>query len=86
VFEYMALGKIVVAQKTPAVEEIISDKQNGFLYRDSQNLAELLTKLARLKLLDQIARAALVTIEQNTWESRQQELAAIYLKESVSKP
>jgi 1,2-diacylglycerol 3-alpha-glucosyltransferase len=80
VFEYMASGKAVVVQDTPAVEEVISNGANGFVYSDAKELESIIIKLANdFQLRNKIGHQALIDIEnKHTWDKRADELKEIY--------
>jgi len=55
IFEYLALGKIIIATRTSATEEIIVDGENGFLINnDVTSLSEALERAKALQLTEEL--------------------------------
>lgn len=72
VFEYLALGKVVIASHTAAFSEIIQDGENGFLVSYSaEDLREVFERIIGMKEkgdLVRIQREARKTAELYRWE------------------
>lgn len=72
-FEYLALGKAVVAPRQPNIEEVLHDGANALLF-DAQQPGALEVALSRLcadgELRERLARGARATIEEQalTWD------------------
>jgi glycosyltransferase involved in cell wall biosynthesis len=72
-FEYLALGKAVVAPRQPNIEEVLRDGTNALLF-DAQQVGALESALSRLcadgELREHLARGARATIEELslTWD------------------
>jgi glycosyltransferase involved in cell wall biosynthesis len=85
-FEYMALGKAIVAEGTESVKEILKDQVNGLLYNDESELKEKIIALARDKLLrKKLGNNAKKVMDEHTWEKRGKNLETIYRKTIDSK-
>jgi glycosyltransferase involved in cell wall biosynthesis len=71
VFEYMTLGKIVIATRTEAMSEIIQDGVNGFLIDNTPesliNVLQHIKELHEADKLDNIRQSAMETSEQYRW-------------------
>jgi glycosyltransferase involved in cell wall biosynthesis len=82
VFEYMAMGKSVLVEDTPAVREIINENKNGILYKTPKDFAEKILMLAghpdMRKRLGKQARKDAQT--KHTWNIREQEFDKIISK------
>jgi glycosyltransferase involved in cell wall biosynthesis len=72
-FEYLALGKITIATKTPAITKIIEDGKNGFLVDDSaESLRDTLDRILLMRRngsLDSVKQQARETVENYRWEA-----------------
>ena len=80
-FDYMAIGKAIVAEETEAIKEILIDQVNALLYKNEDELKEKIIMLAKDKALrEKIGREAQRIIGQHTWERRGKILEAIYLQ------
>lgn len=78
-FDYMALGKAIVAEGTESVRELLVDKVNAFLYHNKDELKEKILILARdEELRRKLGGNAWKVMKQHTWESRSETLEAIY--------
>ncbi len=79
IFDYMALGKAIVAEGTESVKEVLTDRVNGLLYTNGAELKEKILTLARdgasRKKLGETARKMM---NQHTWEKRVEVLGLIY--------
>jgi len=79
IFEYMAMGKPVVAEETESIKELLVDKANAFLYRNEAELTEKILILARdEQLRREIGENAKQMIRDHTWEKRGEELNLVY--------
>lgn len=79
IFEYMAMGKPVVAEETESIKELLVDNANAFLYRNEAELKEKILILARdEQLRREIGENAKQMIRDHTWEKRGEELNLIY--------
>ena len=71
-FEYLAMGKIVVATRTEGICEIISDGKNGFLVaNNAESLQDAFVRIERARLDGSLARIkeeARRTAHQYSWE------------------
>lgn len=85
VFEYMAMGKAILVEDTPAVREIITPGKNGLLYKNPEDFEKKILLLAknpdlRKKLGEQARKDA----KKHTWNIREKEfnkiLSGIYEK------
>jgi glycosyltransferase involved in cell wall biosynthesis len=78
-FDYMALGKAIVAERTESVKEVLTDWVNGLLYTNEAELKEKILTLAKdetsRKKLGETARKMMY---QHTWEKRVEVLGLIY--------
>ncbi|GIU70305.1 MAG: galactosyl-transferase RfpB-like protein [Candidatus Woesearchaeota archaeon] len=71
VFEYMAMGKAVLVEDTPAVREIVKDGINGILYKDPDDFVDKLLMLAKnKKLRKKIGKNAKKDAKNHTWDVR----------------
>ena len=80
VFEYMAMGKAVVAEDTVAAREILIDGVNALLYKDEKDLLEKIILLAKDRnLREELGRNAReLVMKEHTWEKRGEEIIGIY--------
>jgi glycosyltransferase involved in cell wall biosynthesis len=79
IFEYMAMGKPVVAESTEGIRELLIDHGNALLYQNGRELEEkilALTKDSRLR--KEIGESAKQMMRQHTWEKRVEALSSIY--------
>jgi len=78
-FDYMAMGKAIVAEGTESVKEVLIDQVNGLLYTNEVELKEKILTLARdgasRKKLGETAKKMM---DQHTWEKRVEVLGLIY--------
>ena len=84
-FEYLALGKAIVAPRQPNIEEVLSDGTNALLFdaADPRGLEGALTRLcADAALRGRVAAGAAATIAQLglTWQANAQRVAALAAK------
>ncbi|MCE1240850.1 MAG: glycosyltransferase family 4 protein [Azonexaceae bacterium] len=82
-FEYMALGKPVVAADVPALRSIITSHENGVLVpvNDVEQLAEALNVLlADRSAAQRIGDAARLRAQDFSWESRADKLIELVLR------
>jgi len=78
-FDYMALGRAVVAEGTESVKEVLTDRVNGLLYENETELKEKILTLARDEVLrKKLEENARKMMEQHTWEKRVEDLGLIY--------
>jgi glycosyltransferase involved in cell wall biosynthesis len=78
VFEYMAMGKAVLVEDTPAVREIISPGKNGLLYKNPDDFVKKVLWLAKNKQYgEKIGRQAKIDAKEHTWDKRQNEFNKI---------
>lgn len=78
-FEYMALGKAIVAEETESIKEILKDQVNGLLYNNETELKEKIIALARDNLLRrELGNNAKKMMNEHTWEKRVKTLYLIY--------
>jgi glycosyltransferase involved in cell wall biosynthesis len=80
-FEYLALGRPIVASDLPAFREVLADRQNAILFEPGS--ARALARAVRLVLDDAplataIARRARVTATDYTWDRRAERLDALF--------
>jgi glycosyltransferase involved in cell wall biosynthesis len=81
-FEYLALGKAIIAPRRPNIEEVLSDGANALLFDDA-GADSLEAGLARLcgdaSLRDRLGRAAAATVARQglTWAGNAQRVAAL---------
>lgn len=79
IFEYMALGKPVVAESTESVKELLTDNVNALLYENERELKEKILILAKdSELRKQIGEKAGEMMHHHTWEKRMEALHSIY--------
>ena len=84
IFEYLALGKAIIAPRMPNIEEILRDDDNALLFdpKDDASLARALTALsADAVLRERLAEQARATIERMglTWRANAQRVTALAL-------
>lgn len=78
-FDYMALGKAIIAEGTESVKELLTDQVNGLLYINEVELKEKILKLAKdTALREKIGKAARGMMDQHTWEKRVETLWLLY--------
>ncbi|MGQ9645223.1 MAG: glycosyltransferase family 4 protein [Thermodesulfobacteriota bacterium] len=81
IFEYMAMGKPVVAESTVGIQELLIDDTNALLYRNERELKEKIVALAQdARLRKEIGENGKKTLREHTWENRVEALASIYEK------
>lgn len=79
IFEYMAMGKPVVAESTESIKELLTDNVNALLYENDSELKEKILTLARgSHLRKEIGENARQMMHEHTWEKRVEELGSIY--------
>lgn len=79
IFEYMAMGKPVVAESTESIKELLIDRFNALLYEDEEELKERILILAKNdELRREIGQNAKRMVLQHTWEKRVESLNSIY--------
>jgi glycosyltransferase involved in cell wall biosynthesis len=84
-FDYMALGKAIVAEGTESVRELLTDRVHGLLYTNKSELKERILTLAKDgDLRRKLGETARRTMDQHTWEKRAEALVLIY-KQSIPK-
>jgi glycosyltransferase involved in cell wall biosynthesis len=80
-FDYMALGKAIVAEGTESIKELVTDQVNGLLYLNETELKEKILKLAKdTALRGKLGKAAKGMMSEHTWEKRVETLKDIYQK------
>jgi glycosyltransferase involved in cell wall biosynthesis len=89
-FEYMALGKAVVAPRSPNIEEILTDGENALLFPpgDTAAFEECVTRLYRDDALrTRLGAAARRTIVEGgyTWDENARRLEALFLQTLVAR-
>jgi len=78
-FDYMAMGKAIVAEGTESIKELLIDQANAFLYADEADLKEKILILAKdEELRKKLGNKAKEIMNHHTWEKRAQELISIY--------
>lgn len=78
-FDYMALGKAIVAEGTESIKELLTDQMNGLLYINEVELQEKILNLAKdAALRVKLGETARSAMGQHTWEKRAEELKLIY--------
>jgi len=81
VFEYLAMGKPVIAEETESIKELFRDNENGLLYKNESALREKILMLAKdEKLRRRIGGNGRRLVEDHIWEERGKELHSIYRK------
>jgi colanic acid/amylovoran biosynthesis glycosyltransferase len=91
VLESMALGTLVISTNCGGMEEVIIDRENGFLVpvRDSEAMAAALKKISEMPLSNyqKITKAARIKIEeQHSHQKMIKGMQALYLKVLNNKP
>lgn len=80
-FDYMAMGRAIIAEGTESVQELLVEQENALLYTNRAELKEKILKLAKDPILrEKIGNAARKIMDQHTWEYRSKELELIYRK------
>jgi len=78
-FEYMALGKAIIAEGTESVKELLSDRVNALLWTNESELKESILNLTRdAALRKKLGQTARSLMGQHTWERRVEALTSIY--------
>jgi glycosyltransferase involved in cell wall biosynthesis len=81
IFEYMAMGKPVIAEETESIKELMSDNTNALLYKNESELKEKLLLLARdEELRMRIGENGKRIIRDHVWGIRTKTLHSIYLE------
>ncbi len=79
IFEYMALGKAIIAERTDSVKEVLTDWVNGLTYKNESELSEKILLLVKdPKLRFELGKAAQRIMDKHTWEVRAKQLKLIY--------
>lgn len=79
IFEYMAMGKAVVAESTESIKELLKDNVNALLYENDRQLKEkILTLVKDSGLRKEIGENAKQMMHHHTWEKRVEALNSIY--------
>jgi len=79
IFEYMAMGKPVVAESTEGIKELLIDHANALLYQNERELKEKVLALAKDgRLRKEIGENAKEMMYDHTWEKRIESLCSIY--------
>lgn len=78
VYEYMAMGKAILVEDTPAVREVVVENRNGVLYKDADDFVKKVVLLSKDKILkDRLCKNAKIEAGRNTWKYRQDEFNAM---------
>ena len=78
-FDYMAMGKAIVAEGTESVKEVLTDQVNGLLYTNEAELKEKILTLAREEASrKKLGEANKKLMDKHTWEKRAEALWLIY--------
>jgi glycosyltransferase involved in cell wall biosynthesis len=78
-YDYMALGKAIVAEGTESVKEVLIDRVNGLLYTNEAELKEKILELAKdVSMRRKLGEAARRMMDQHTWEKSVEVLRLIY--------
>ena len=94
-FEYLALGKAIVAPRLPNIQEVLNDGANALLFRDGagdqddDSLARALTRLsADVALRDRLGAGAKATISDKglTWQHNATRVGALFAELLGSRP
>jgi len=79
IFEYMALGKAIIAEGTESVKELLTDEVNALLCANDSELKEKVLTLAKdAALRKKLGQAARSLMGEHTWEKRVEALTGIY--------
>jgi len=81
IFEYMAMGKPVIASAQGQIKDIIKNGENGLLIEpdDSDGLAKAILELGRDKTkMRNMGMKARATVENYTWETNARKVLATY--------
>jgi glycosyltransferase involved in cell wall biosynthesis len=79
IFEYMAMGKPIVAQSTESIKELLVDHLSALLYENEKELKEKILALAKnSELRKEIGGNAKQMMHHHTWEKRVEALSSIY--------
>jgi len=79
IFEYMALGKAIIAEGTESVKELLTDEVNALLCANDSELKEkVLTLVKDAALRKKLGQAARSLMGEHTWEKRVEALTGIY--------
>jgi glycosyltransferase involved in cell wall biosynthesis len=85
-FEYLAMGKPVIAEETDSIKELLIDNKNALLYKNENTLKEKIFILAQdEKLRRRIGKNGRRMIKDHIWEERGKELHSIYRKHIEAK-
>ncbi|HEU4643940.1 MAG TPA: glycosyltransferase, partial [Burkholderiales bacterium] len=84
-FEYLALGKAIVAPRQPNIEEVLTDGENALLFdeRVAQSLEQSLSRLCSdAALRDRMCAGAAATISRLglTWHANARRVTALAQK------
>ena len=78
-FDYMALGKAIIAEGTESVKELLINQVNGLLYRTEAEMKEKIVALAKdVALRKRLGQTAREMMDLHTWEKRVEALGALY--------
>ena len=81
VFEYMAMGKAILVEDTPAVREIINENVNGLLYKDANDFVKKVLILTKDKALrERVGKQARKDAFRHTWNQREKEFNKLITK------
>jgi glycosyltransferase involved in cell wall biosynthesis len=79
-FEYMAVGRAIIASDLPAIREVVQDGVNGLLVHagDAAALAAAIERVvAQPELANRLARAAFESAEAYSWDRRAERLEPV---------
>lgn len=75
IFEYMAMGKVSLVERTRGVEEILVHGNNSLLYSNSKDFEKNVINIMNdFNLRKRIEKQALVDSKKNTWNKREEGL------------
>jgi glycosyltransferase involved in cell wall biosynthesis len=80
-FEYLAMGRPIVASDLPAFREVVRDRENALLFEPGSAAAlaaALRVALGDRPLAERIARGARATAREYTWDRRAERLEALF--------
>ena len=88
-FEYLAMGRPIVASDLPAFREVLRDRDNALLF-EAGNPAALAAAIRvaveDLALADAIARRAFETAREYSWDRRAERLDALFAESMARRP
>ena len=79
IFEYMAMGKAIIAEATDSTQEVLIENVNALLYKNDEELKEKMLILACDEgLRKKLGENAWKMMKQHTWEKRSETLETLY--------